>query len=85
MDIADGVLTDILINKGIASEANPFLLGIAGKSGFMLVKIVGVLLAVLILWDVHRRHPRMAFWASATFALIYIGIVAWNLYLLITA
>ena len=84
LDIADGVLTNILLKKGIAREGNPFLNDIAGETGFMVLKIVGVLLAAFILWDIHRRHPRLAFWVSAVFVLVYAGIVSWNGYLLIT-
>jgi hypothetical protein len=83
MDIADGILTNILLNRGIAIEGNPFLVDIAGKSGFLIIKIVGVLLAALILWDVHRRHPRLAFWISVVFLAAYCGIVGWNTHLLV--
>ncbi len=84
MVIADGILTNILIKKDIAREANPFLFNIAGGSGLIILKVLGVLLVVLILWDVHRRNPRTAFWTSSIFLLIYAGIVAWNLHLLIS-
>jgi hypothetical protein len=84
MDIADGFLTNALINSGIAREGNPVLMDVAGGTRFMVIKILGVLLAVLILWDIHRRHPRLAFWVSSVFLLIYAGIVSWNLHLLLT-
>lgn len=77
------MLTNILIREGIAREGNPFLVNIAGDSGFLIIKIVGVLLAVLILWDIHRRYPRLAFWTASAFLIIYGGIVIWNARLLI--
>jgi hypothetical protein len=83
VEITDGILTNILIRRGIAREGNPFLINIAGENGFMILKIVGVLLAVVILWDIHRRYPRLAFWTSSVFLLVYCGIVAWNTSLLI--
>jgi hypothetical protein len=83
--VADGVLTNILIQKGIAHESNPFLVGVAGESLLIIIKILGVLLAALILWDVRRHHPRIAFWTSSVFLLIYCGIVAWNLFLFLRA
>lgn len=83
MEVADGVLTNVLIKQGIAREANPFLVNIAGESGFMVLKIIGVILAVVILWDIHRRYPRLAFWTASFFLLFYSGIVAWNTQLLI--
>ncbi len=83
LDIGDGALTNILIKKGIAREGNPFLFGIAGESGFMILKIVGVLLAAFILWDIHRRYPRLAFWTAFAFLLVYCGVVGWNTWLLL--
>lgn len=81
--VADGVVTNILIKKDLASEGNPFLQGIAGGYGLIVVKIVGALAAAWILWDVHRRSPRLAFWIAAVFDLIYAAIVIWNVRLLI--
>jgi hypothetical protein len=83
LEISDGVLTNILIREGLAREANPVLVGIAGETGFMIAKVVGVLLAVVILWDIHRRFPRLAIGTGVVFLLIYAGIVAWNARLLI--
>jgi hypothetical protein len=83
MVIADGVLTNFLIQKDIASEANPFLTHLAGNTGLIIIKIVGVALAVVVLWDIYRRSPRLSFWASSVCLLVYSGIVAWNLHLLL--
>ena len=83
MVIVDGILTNLLIQKVIASEANPFLVHVAGNAGLIILKVVGVLLAVFILWDIYRRSPRLSFWMSALFLLVYCGIVAWNLHLLL--
>lgn len=83
MEVADGVLTNVLIGRGIAREANPFLINIAGEAGFMILKVIGVFLAVVILWDVHRRYPRLAFWTASVFLLVYMGVVGWNLRILL--
>jgi hypothetical protein len=85
MVVADGVLTNILIQKGIARESNPFLIGVAGDSKLIIIKILGVLLAAFILWDVYRRHPKLSFCLSSFFLLVYCGIVSWNLHLLLRA
>ena len=84
MDLADGILTNALIQRGIAQEGNPVLMNIAGGTRFLIIKVLGILLAAFILWDIHRRHPRLAFWTSSAVLLIYAGIVAWNLHLLLS-
>jgi hypothetical protein len=81
--VADGVVTNILIKKDLAWEGNPFLQGVAGGYGLIIVKVVGVLVAAGILWDVHRRNPRVAFWISLAFVLVYAAIVVWNVRILI--
>lgn len=85
MVVADGILTNILVRRGIARESNPFLVEIAGENRLIIIKIFGVLLAALILWDIHRRYPKLAMWASTLFLLIYCGIVGWNLHLFLQA
>ncbi len=84
LEIADGIITNILIKLDIAHEGNPLLTSIAGDSGLLIVKIVGVTLVAVILWDIYRRHPRLALGVSSVFLAVNIGIVAWNLNLLIT-
>jgi len=81
--VADGVVTNILIKKDLAWEGNPVLQGIAGGYGLIVVKIVGSLVAAWILWDIHRRNPRLAFWIAVAFDLIYAAIVVWNVRVLI--
>jgi hypothetical protein len=83
MVVADGFLTNALIHRDLAREGNPLLTGIAGSSGFPVIKFVGVILAVVILWDIHRRHPRLAFWTAVACLVIYSGIVAWNMRILL--
>lgn len=82
-EILDGILTKLLIEHGIAREGNPFLVPIVGENNFLLIKVLGVLLCALILWDVYRHHPRVALVATSCFVVAYGGIVAWNLTLLI--
>ena len=67
-----------LVKLGKGSEANPFLMHIVGEPGFMIVKVVGVFLCVLILWDIHRRYPRLAFVFTSCFVAFYSLIVLWN-------
>jgi len=78
-NISDALLTHFLVKLSLAREANPFLMPIVGQPAFMIVKVLGVLLCVLILWDIYRRHPRLAFMSTSCFVVFYGGIVLWNL------
>jgi hypothetical protein len=74
----DGLMTEFLVGKGAAREANPLLQPLVGDVGFMILKVVGALLCAFILWDVHRRFPKVAV-ISAWIAVIgYTVIVLWN-------
>ena len=77
--IADGLLTHFLITNGIAREGNPFLQPIVGKTGFIVLKVVGAFLCALILWDIYRRYPRVALISTSCFVVCYGVIVLWNL------
>ena len=82
--ISDGLLTYFLVRHGIAREGNPFLLPIVGENIFLVLKVVGALLCVLILWDIYRRFPKLALISTSCFVVVYGGIVAWNLSLFFT-
>jgi len=77
--ILDGVITRLLVSRGVAREANPFLRALAGEGNFLVIKVIGVLLAVFILWDIYKHWPRLAVISSRCFVGLYSGIVAWNL------
>ena len=79
LNISDAVLTYFLVDLSLAREVNPFLLPIVGQPTFIIIKVVGVLLCTLILWDIYRRHPRLAFASTSCFVVFYGGVVLWNL------
>ena len=78
-EITDGLLTHFLIEGGLAREGNPFLQPIVGDVGFLILKIVGVLLCALILWDIYKRFPKVAMISTSCFVVFYGVIVLWNL------
>ena len=83
--VSDGIITNYLISSRLGREGNPFLQTWVGGEGFLTLKILGVLLCALILWDISRRQPKLATISSAFFILIYSGIVIWNLSIVLIA
>jgi hypothetical protein len=81
-NISDGVLTHFLVSLGLAREGNPLLMPLVGEPVFIILKVVGVLLCALILWDIYRRYPRLALVSTSLFTIGYGVIVSWNLMLL---
>ena len=77
--VADGLLTQLLIKDGKAREGNPFLQPIVGEDIFIVLKVAGALLCGLILWDIYKRHPRVALISTSCFVVFYGVIVLWNL------
>jgi len=76
--IADGLLTYFLIRYGLAREGNPFLVPIVGEDNFMVLKVVGTILCVIILWDIYKRFPKLALISTSFFVVAYGVIVIWN-------
>lgn len=74
----DGLLTEFLVGKGAAREANPLLQPLVGDIGFLILKAAGAFLCALILWDIHRRLPRVGLIATVIAVTGYSLIVLWN-------
>lgn len=80
--VLDGLLTEYLINGGGGSEANPFLESLVGEPAFMILKISGALFCAFVLYDVHRRLPKITMVITWIAVAGYLGIVLWNTSLL---
>jgi hypothetical protein len=83
--ILDGLLTELLIARGVVREINPFLQPLVGDVGFMLLKVAGAGLCALILWDIYRRFPKTATITTWIAVVGYGIIVLWNTSLFIIA
>ena len=77
--IADGLITEFLVKNRLASEGNPFLERWVGGDAFLFLKTVGVIVATLILWDIGKRHPKLATVATSSCVAVYTVIVFWNI------
>jgi hypothetical protein len=77
--LADGIITEYVTYYGLAWESNPILRGLLPTGHFMLVKIVGSLMVVLLLGSIYRQQPKIATTATWLFVLVYTGIVYWNI------
>lgn len=81
----DGLLTHFLIGYGLAREGNPLLQPLVGDYGFITLKSAGALLCAFILWDIHRRFPRLGLIATWCCVASYGVILLWNSSLFLTA
>src|SRR3990172_2523131 len=73
--VADGVLTNFLINKELAFEANPLMRGLAGQEYFPAIKLAGGFLAAAILWSLSRKHRRLTRVVTISAVFLYTAIV----------
>lgn len=76
--VADGVVTQYLVVNDLAREANPLLAPWVAQNEFLLVKSLGALASIIILWSIYRRRASIASLAGIIFAVVYTGIVYWN-------
>jgi hypothetical protein len=76
--ISDGLLTQLLIDGGLAREINPLLEPLVGRNGFLVLKAAGALLCAFILWDIYRRFPKVAIIVTWCFVVAYGAILLWN-------
>ena len=77
--VADGILSNFLITEGLGREWNPFLQTLVGEESFLLIKVAGALLSILIFWDIYKKWPRTAINSVICIVVLYTGIVYWNI------
>ncbi len=78
-EISDGIITHFLVRNGLVQEGNPLVEAIVMEGNFLLLKVIGVLLCVLILWDIYKRFPKVALIATSSVVMFYGAVMAWNL------
>ena len=79
LSVADGFVTRFIITQGLGSEGNFWLAGLANSDALILVKIVGTLLAISLLWLLHYRQPRPVMVVSVAVVCWYTLVVFWNI------
>jgi hypothetical protein len=77
--VADGLITEFLVNSGMAIEGNPILGGFLANGHLMAVKIAGAALSALLLASINLRRPKGAAIISWSFIIFYTGVLYWNL------
>jgi hypothetical protein len=77
--VADGIITQFLIKGGFGREANPFLKTLVADSDFLVIKMCGAVICVLILWNMAKRSPRLVLIFSSCIVGLYTAILFWNI------
>jgi hypothetical protein len=80
--VADGVLSNFLVSHNLGWEWNPFLKTLVGGEQFLLIKVCGALLVMILLWNTYRKQPVMAVIGSLCSLAFYTAIIYWNLFAL---
>ena len=78
-EISDGIATHFLVGNGLVQEGNPLMEPMVREGNFLLLKVIGVLLCVLILWSMYQRFPNLALITTSTVVMFYGAVIAWNL------
>jgi hypothetical protein len=74
--IADGLISNYIVNNGLGKEGNPFLQDIVGQTSFIFIKSAGAIIGGLLLWRVFRKHHRLG-WASIVFYIVIYTSILW--------
>lgn len=79
MIVADGLISNHIVNSGFGTEGNPFIESIVGQTSFISVKVAAAMISALIMWRVFRRHHRLGLASIILFVFLYTVILWWNL------
>jgi len=80
--VADGILSDFLVSHNLGWEWNPLLKNMMGGEQFMLIKVCGALLVMVLMWNIYRKRQGMAVISSLCSLVFYTAIIYWNLFAL---
>ena len=84
-EISDGIITHCLVRNNLVQEGNPLVAPIVREGNFLLLKVIGVLLCVLILWGMYKRFPKVTLIATSSVVMFYGAVMAWNLSIFFSA
>ncbi len=76
---ADGIISQFLIKEGLGYEGNPLLKTLAAKDDFLIIKMCGAIICVIILWNLAKRKPRLILIFTSIVVFIYTAILFWNI------
>jgi len=77
--VADGIISQFLIKRGLGQEGNPFLEILVTDSNFLIIKMCGAIICVLILWNITKRLPKLVLVFSSCIVALYTAILFWNI------
>jgi hypothetical protein len=77
--VADGLISQFLIKSGLGQEGNPFLKVLIAENNFLIIKMCGAIVCVLILWNIAKRLPRLIFILSSCLVALYTALLFWNI------
>lgn len=80
--VSDGVITKFLVMQRYGQELNPLLLIWVGDGNFLIIKLLGAILAALLLWNISKQRPKLSLVVTSCFVAFYTAIVFWNLSIL---
>jgi len=78
-EIADGVVTHLLVRSGFVQEGNPIMAVLVREGNFLALKVIGALICVGILWLLYRRFRKVALATTSSIVLFYGAVMIWNL------
>lgn len=73
------MLTQFLVENGVVKEGNPLVEPLVLGSNFLLLKIVGAVFSVAVIYFIHRLFPRLALTAASGMIAFYGAVALWNL------
>jgi hypothetical protein len=85
LGVADAIITRFIVSAGLGSEGNPWLKSLAGSDNLIAVKALGTFLAVVLLFQLYSRRPRLVRGITIGAVAWYTLVVLWNVLVVILA
>jgi len=84
LQIADGLLTQLLVGNGVVSEGNPLVEPLVLGGNFLFLKVAGAIFSVVVIHFIYRVFPRLALTAATGMVAFYGAVAFWNILVLLS-
>lgn len=78
LQLWDGLITHTFVNHNLAKEVNPLMAPIVSEGYFLVLKLIGLLICIPVLWVISKRFPKLAMAAASSVVVFYSAVIVWN-------
>ena len=78
LQLWDGIITQAFVMNGVVRESNRVAAHLLGEGNYLLLKMAGILVCLVLLWVIGRRYPALAKLTASVVCIFFLAVIVWN-------